>query len=83
MMNSNKTLKITIMKWNDLFFNTNFTDSLQKGVDEFSRLSGYRMAERKHFEKSKKAKSSVNRLAWLIYFFIAALFVTFLLNSCQ
>jgi hypothetical protein len=83
MTRSNKPLKITIMKWNDLFFNTNFTDSLQKGVDEFSRLSGYKIAERKPFEKSKKVKRTVNRFAWLLYFLIAALFVTFLLNSCH
>jgi hypothetical protein len=69
------------MKWNDIFFNANFTESVQKGINDFARLSGYNIKETKHTEKNKpSAKHSLLYLL-LLCLLLAVLLSTLPLNA--
>lgn len=41
------------MKWSNFFFNVDFKDSIQRGIDEFARASGYQVTERTQIDNNK------------------------------
>jgi hypothetical protein len=62
------------MKWNDLFFNVDFGKCIQKGVDEFARLSGYKIQQKKPLEKNKITKRNGSMYILFLYLLIILLF---------
>jgi hypothetical protein len=71
------------MKWNNFFFNESFNESVQKGINDFARLSGYNIKETKDTEKNKpSAKHSLLYLL-LLCLLLAVLLSTLPLNACN
>ncbi len=65
------------MKWKPFFFNIN--DCLQQGIDEFARLSGYKIEEKRQAAKNETSKRKQTGYALLLRFLIAILLVVLLL----
>jgi hypothetical protein len=71
------------MKWNNIFFNTSFTETVQKGVDDFARLSGYSVKETKPNEKNKSSPKRSLLYLLLLCLMLAVLLSTLPLNACN
>jgi hypothetical protein len=69
------------MKWNNIFFKVDFNDSIQNGINEFARLSGYKIKETGHVEKMKARKGSSMLYVLLMCLLMAALLATLSLNA--
>jgi uncharacterized membrane protein affecting hemolysin expression len=67
------------MRWNDLFFNVDFGKSIQNGIDEFARLSGYKIHEKRQVQKNKIPTSKGTRHSLLLRFLIIVLLTMLLL----
>jgi hypothetical protein len=71
------------MKWNNFFFNANFTESVQKGINDFARLSGYNVKETKDSEKNKPSAKYNLLYLLLLCLLLAVLLSTLPLNACN
>jgi hypothetical protein len=71
------------MKWNDFFFNANFTETVQKGIDDFARLSGYHIEETKQTKKNKPSSKRSLLYLLLLCLMLAVLLSTLPLNACN
>jgi hypothetical protein len=69
------------MKWNNMVFNVNFSESIQNGINEFSKLSGYKTSETRQVVENKILRIKGRRYAVVIYFLMAMLFITLLLKN--
>jgi hypothetical protein len=71
------------MKWNNIFFNANFTETVQKGIDDFARLSGYHVGETKQPEKNRPSPKRSLLYLLLLCLMLAILLSTLPLNACN
>jgi hypothetical protein len=69
------------MKWNNIFFKVDFNDSIQNGINEFARLSGYKIKETGHAEKMKARKGNSMLYVLLMCLLMLALLSTLSLNT--
>jgi hypothetical protein len=69
------------MKWNNIFFKVDFNNSIQNGINEFARLSGYKIKETDQAEKAKPIRRNSMLYVLLMCLLMLALLSTLSLNT--